>query len=1214
MGEERDQTQQSSESSDTNKGKKSKHDATSMAADVKKRQKRSPMPSNLDGEQDEGGVSPFLVEGGGGGDAASCDQVIKHLETQEWILQRPDAMIGSVDKQPLHFLAFREEEREGKSSLCVRMAQVDAPPALVKMAGELISNAVDNVARSKSGNVKQKVIDIHISKQTGEICVSNDGVTIPIQLYEDTDVYQPTMAFGTFQTSSNYADNEQLRYHSGRNGVGAKGPNAWGKKFRVKIVSPRDGKIFQQTWEDNMQVVSKAQIGSTKIKTPKTTVEWVPDYTRLGMGHVLTDGLSDDEMLLLTSLAYQSSVCVPKECVFSINDRKVVARTADDIMKGIGISSGCLAKDKVLVDGVPRLQIFVASCCGKRNIPSDGVDVELKTWRPECGFHPWVNGAICQRGTHTSWIQKKVCDIVLGKARDKMKKAETMCAKPAEIIREMVILCMMEIPNPRYASQLKSELVTPVKEFGLVWTPSDSFVATLAKSDLVERAIELSRLSSDRDLSRVAKSVKGRMHIPMYQAAQRLKSGKACLFITEGNSALNFAVVGLGVIGRVDNGVFPIRGKLLNTRNAPTSQIVGNREIGSLMQILGLENGRTYDSSSKHLNYRHVVILSDQDPDGSHIRGLIVNFLHSMFPTLLACFPDFIKCFATPLVRVELGKEDVRNFFTERDFRVWRQEREAASKTAGRAKYYKGLGAISNTVAKVLFEDIDRHMVTLQFTGEECARNLNMYFGDDPEDRKQILTKFSEDDVFDFSGVKPISDLCKQDLGAYFMYKNKCVLPHVIDGFTTTRRKVLYTCFNTRFQASIKVYQLGGIVAQKTAYHHGDQSLLATISKMAKEYPGTNNIALLVPDGQFGSAMSHEAASARYISTGPDPIARHIFPEIDDSVLTYLEDDGVRIEPVYFVPLLPMILINGATGIGSGYMTEIPMHRPIDVLDLTLAYIEKEFDGNLGLMLPSICPWYRGHTGDIMPCDGGFMSHGKCHLNTTGDEVHISELPIGSKESNEVVEDLRKKLVVKDGLATSVEQCSTDIWKTHILIKVAKDKTGVDVMAALKLEKKIYATRMHLWSPEGELKLYTTHEITAEHAKARIACTSERLKKQIETALRELKTASEKRRYIRMARDGDIDLRVASKAALSDQLVAKNFDENQMGGFDYLLGMAIYRLTESEYTKLVHEEERLTSVIEELRQTCPVKQWKRELNVLKAHLSEYDKRCQGNRR
>ena len=107
-------------------------------------------------------------------------------------------------------------------------------------------------------------------------------------------------------------------------------------------------------------------------------------------------------------------------------------------------------------------------------------------------------------------------------------------------------------------------------------------------------------------------------------------------------------------------------------------------------------------------------------------------------------------------------------------------------------------------------------------------------------------------------------------------------------------------------------------MSEHSAYHHGEQSIASTIIGMAQDFVGSNNINLLLPNGQFGTPHQggKDHASARYIYTRLSPITRFLFPKDDDILLDYLNEDGQSIEPTWYVPIIPMVLVNGSEGIG----------------------------------------------------------------------------------------------------------------------------------------------------------------------------------------------------------------------------------------------------------------------------------------------------------
>lgn len=1178
-------------------------------------------------------------------DDGDGSQKLQRLEYREWLLKRPDTFIGKLDPEPISLVVFagttpapkkrkqastsadhpdvappddasmgqdvdeRVDDKESPPLVIedppttgVTAQRIDCytSPALLTLARELTSNASDNARRK---GVKQRFIKIDVVKASGEVKVSNDGSALPIEKFEGSDELVPSIAFSQERSSTNY-DDEAERFGNGRNGVGAKGCNVFSTRFHVSIQNKP--KEFEQLWENNMTLAHPPTVGSYKNKSCSTTVTWMPDYHRLKLDHVITDGLKDDEYQALCSLAFEASLCAPPTVTVYLNGDVVPIKTTESVVRALGVKSAIL-NDSIL---------FEDKADGARF----SISVGVRPTGASATFVAWVNGTACAEGTHNTWLLKKLADALLDKVQKRASKGETLTIKPASLKNELIVAATLVIDKPRFGSQQKTDLATQVRDFGFTWVPPEKMIDKLCKPDpandvdLIGRMLALSRAETDKQLAKTTKP-RAKVDVPKYQPAEKLKSGNASLIVTEGDSALNFAVAGLGVVGRKNYGVFPIRGKLLNCLNASKQKLLQNQEVKNLIAILGLELDVTYTPSHK-TNYAHLVILSDQDPDGSHIRGLLITFLRALFPTLLDAFPDYIRVFATPLVRTTVGTQNF-NFFTEREFYEWRTAREQAGGAVGTARYFKGLGSLSNALAKTLFSTMDDYTVKLMFTGKPCHDTLTLFFDDQQvQGRKDYLTsEYDPENTFDFAVPQAsIKDWCEGDLTHFLMYNNSRSFPNVIDGLKVSMRKVLFSCFKIGLKKPMKVFQLVGRVAAESGYHHGDASLTGCITNMAAEYTGANNLSWLWPDGQFGSSMSHAPASSRYISTFLEPITRSMFPAADDPILTYVQDDGQMVEPKSYVPLLPVVLINGCDGIGSGWSTSCPQFKPLDVMDYVLAYLARRFDDSVE-ELPELVPWYRGFTGTVTAEeDGGFLSTGAFHVADSN--VHVTALPIGAKESNEVVEDWKKKFVgdASGQFATDVLQKTTSPWETNICIHSTKGRlVGVDVAKELKLERKITVSNIHLWSSEGKLRKYTIPEIVEEHANARLQAYEKRLVFQIGVKEAELVVASAKRRYIELARSGEIDVKCDSKADLEASIVAHELPADKNGSLTYLTGMPTYALTTEMLRKLTVDEARLTEEIEALRATLPIDLWRTELAALRVDLASYDGRAQSLR-
>ena len=311
----------------------------------------------------------------------------------------------------------------------------------------------------------------------------------------------------------------------------------------------------------------------------------------------------------------------------------------------------------------------------------------------------------------------------------------------------------------------------------------------------------------------------------------------------------------------------------LNVREANHKQIMQNDEIKNVVDIMGLKFGVEYDEENvKTLRYGHLMIMADQDHDGSHIKGLVINFIHHFWPSLLNV-KGFLQQFITPIVKVTKGKK-ARTFFTLPEYETWKEENNDAK--GWTIKYYKGLGTSTSAEAKDYFSHLSVHEINFaKLTDDETGGDLvDMAFSKARvDDRKIWLNNLEEDTFLDYSkckedGVK-FSEFIDKELVLFSQADNARSIPHVFDGFKPSQRKVLFSCFKRKLKGEIKVAQLAGYVGEHSAYHHGEMSLTGTIIGMAQSFTGSNNINLLTPSGQFGTRRmgGKDSASPRYVFT-----------------------------------------------------------------------------------------------------------------------------------------------------------------------------------------------------------------------------------------------------------------------------------------------------------------------------------------------------------
>lgn len=244
---------------------------------------------------------------------------------------------------------------------------------------------------------------------------------------------------------------------------------------------------------------------------------------------------------------------------------------------------------------------------------------------------------------------------------------------------------------------------------------------------------------------------------------------------------------------------------------------------------------------------------------------------------------------------------------------------------------------------------------------------------------------------------------------------------------------------------------------------------------MAQDFVGSNNINLLVPSGQFGTRLTGgaDAASPRYIFTQLSPIARQLFPEVDDQLLAYREDDGQIIEPEFYCPIIPLVLVNGAQGIGTGWSTFIPPHHPM----LVLEFIRATLDGKANR--PSILPHARGFSGSFETAPNGYTTIGRASV-ASPKSVLITELPLRCWT------DTYKATLLRMRDRGEIQDFTENHTTTRVSFSVELKRAQLQRIEASGLEKffrlrgSLPTTNMHAFDGQHRLQKFATAEDVAD--------------------------------------------------------------------------------------------------------------------------------------
>lgn len=1100
-------------------------------------------------------------------------EIYQQLSPIEHILRRPDTYIGSIERTDVKMWVYNTVLDS------MEFREVSYVPGLYKILDEILVNAADNKQVDKNMDEMRVTVD----REKGEISVWNNGRGIPIEIHSKKNIYIPEMIFGHLLTGSNY-DDDQAKVTGGRNGYGAKLTNIYSTKFTVETADSKSKKKYKQTWTDNMSKMGKAIITDQKGED-YTKVTFYPDFTRFNM----PDGMDDDFEALAKRRVYDmAGTC--KGVKVKLNGSRLPCQSFKKYIemytKGIKNERGDEAAHDhhEIITETPDARWEIGFAV------SDGSFQQVS----------FVNSvATTSGGTHVNYIADQVCNKLLDVIKKKNKGGAML--KIGQIRNHVFIFVNALIVNPAFTSQTKEQLTTKASKFGSKCEVSDDFLKKICRTEVVTNIMAFAQQKADQILKKSDGSKRSRMTNPKLTDANKAgtKDGWRCtLILTEGDSAKGLAMAGRSIVGPDEFGVFPLRGKLLNVRDASVDQIAKNAEIQNIKNFLGLQHKKVY-TDIKGLRYGHLMIMTDQDHDGSHIKGLLINFLQVQFPSLLT-IPGFLVEFITPIVKVYKGDPKnptkSRSFFTMPEYEAWKEAHQ--HERGWDHKYYKGLGTSTTEDAQVYFSDIDKHYKDFDTMKEDEVQLIDLAFSKKKADeRKEWLRQFKPGTYLDHSTrLITYTDFVNRELILFSMADNIRSIPSVVDGFKPGQRKILWTSFKRNIKKDVKVIELAGQVMGMTSYAHGEASLQQTIVGLAQTFVGSNNVNCLEPSGNFGSRLmgGSDAASARYIYTRLSPFARKLFHPADEPLLTYNMDDDRKMEPDVYCPVVPMILINGADGIGTGWSTSIPNYSPEDIV----ANLKRRMDGEE--MLP-MQPWFRGFKGEVTAMGPDRYKFSGIAKQTGDLEIEITELPIRTW-----TQDFKDKLeeVIKADKGPSYIKDYKD-YNTHkdvnFTVTITDEKHMKSILnegleERFKLTKSVATSNLVAFDTQQRIHKYANvEEIMDEYYHFRISLYAKRKAHLLAEMGRDLDKLSNQARFVQMIIDGKLVISKKKKAVLVAELKKQGFksfakveeareagetepameDEDDDGdvevaanSFDYLLGMPLWSLTQERVEKL----------------------------------------------
>lgn len=836
------------------------------------------------------------------------NQIVEKTQLQH-VLTRPEMYAGDMgtvtDK---NIVVYNGKTLELRPKLTYSLA-------LLKFFEETITNATDNSVKHPDCNK----INIEITDKYFK--VYNNGPSIPIvqQRSEVDNIirYVPETAFSRMNTSSNY-DDTIVRTSTGVNGVGIKLVNAFSTKFIIRVVN--SGQQYLQVFERNLSVINKPIITPSNEENCVEVTSY-PDFKRIN----ITSGMiNEDNKLRLLRRAFDATLFNAR---VTINNVKLPKLTVKKYVQLFTTLYKIDASKLVFAENC-GCKIAYATCpANKKAVFSYVNNIET----PEGGYH--VKNFTKQFKEYISQIGEQ----------QKLKLSDDTPMKYS------FVMLFQTVDKPTFSSQAKTKLTT---ELNYSWS------STIL--NIVQRTDILNLLQSNKKIKKGPK-LNGNYSERLTKNADDANKhdGSCTLFVVEGNSAGSLVLSCMYKLPHCDAkyGVFQLIGKIQNVTKSSEEKYLDGPIIQELIKVFGLDPLGQEQIPRNKLRYGRIVCVKDADTDGSSIMGLVLNLFFEKFKYLL--YEDFFYEFITPMTQVitnekinsnvdQIDNSDFSNFVKHEYYNMAEYKQNVSNiRNIKTVKFLKGLASIDQSDGERYFENYDNHLIQIKLD-PQSDQYMYIAYGKNTDIRKRLI-ELCDDNTFlpRTPGIPiDISHFIRYDLINFSWDACLRAIPSLYDGLKPSQRKVLYTLFNepeTKAKQMIKVSALTGKVMDFSEYHHGDASMTGTINGMQQSWPGSNNIPLLGHSGIIGSrsALGKDGGQPRYVYANLSDVSRLIFPKDDDPLLERMKEDEILVEPKYYVPIIPMILINGCNGIAVGYKSSVPLHSYYDCIDYIKEFLTK---------------------------------------------------------------------------------------------------------------------------------------------------------------------------------------------------------------------------------------------------------------------------------
>ncbi len=898
-------------------------------------------------------------------------------------------------------------------------------PALSHIYTETCMNASDNIITSLSLGVKPGNTEINVTYNSVE--VKNYGYPIEVRIIksaEDQDVYAPTEMISKIGSSSSYDDKKDRR-KAGKNGTGAGAVNAVSVMMEVEVGDNFNRKHFYQKWtkpdydpklcgEDmNAEIVKK--IARVFTNNPIVTnfkgnsfvrVKFIPAFERFAVTE-----FNEDYVSMFKADAHALAYCSEYPVIFNGEKIDYSVNTGEylDMIGADGSNEYVLTShEKVKVDD---------NWMVKKKVHSEWYVTHLPKGT---GMFSFVNCTPTRSGgTHHDLLFSAITDEYCEILKDKIYPEDEVLRRKLihKIVKKQLFCIKLSISKPDFDSQTK-DLFT--SELGVLKVPKE-FLVDIGISSLITESYD-SVLAADANKT-IASRIKKRGLPKSLTDSDCARAKKFhpdnTLNITEGKSAKKYPDNGLR--NNAHNGYLAVMGKILNICDLSIPTILKSESIMRFINSMGLQFGVDYSTeyARKSLRYNLIRICTDQDTDGFHIQVLFILLIHTYWPSLLE--EELVTILASPLVRVINKSNGTKKaFFSMEEYELWRQDNQKG----WTVEYCKGLGSHDpEDIASDFANGVNETIVLID---KNAKKNLKIAFSREMTDvRKKLLLKTGYPSEIRSMKKATISELIFTRWRIFSLYNVSRSIPSFADGLKSGERKILYTIFNhykgekdlsdeTKTK-KIGINSLGGKVIETAEYHHGEVSLYETSTKLARGYPGSSNLPLFYPKGDFGSRQENgkDHSQARYIKTCPRALLRYIFRPEDIPILPELKDSdtGKYFEPEFYLPIIPLQLVSNVKGMGTGWSSTIPPHDVDEVIVALSSVI-------CGEEPEILTPKYRFYQGQIISHLNGLEGTNKAIKEIRNEQIKHEDGEVEYIESEVIMSTTSKPHIDVRGVYT----------------------------------------------------------------------------------------------------------------------------------------------------------------------------------------------------